>query len=327
MSLIYTDLVLSPYETEKAIAVGVSGGPDSMALAWLLKEWGQGRNIPLHILSVDHGLRPQSAAEARQVGDIVGTWPDVYHRVLEWCSEKPESRLLEEARRARYGLMAEYCREHQITYLFLAHHQDDQAETFLFRLAKGSGLDGLSGMQRRQRYNDSLTLVRPLLGFSKQALIDVCEQQGLAYIHDPTNDNPDYARPRLRAARAVLEEEGLSAKRLAVTAARLARARSALEHVTGEYYRRVLTSDKGATCTLDWQTMRGMPEDIIIRILLKAIAQVSALERDYPARLERIEQLVLDFLLARERLKVTLAGCVFELNPQKGVLCVERETL
>lgn len=326
MSLSYLDLKLAPYERESAIAVGVSGGPDSLALAWLLKDWAVKCGIALHVLTVDHGLRAESADEARQVGDLVHGWPNVTHRVLTWIGEKPDSRVLEEARHARYELLNDYCIAQNIRFLFLAHHQDDQAETFLFRLAKGSGLDGLGGMQVQQPYDQHLTLVRPLLSVPKQDLINVCEAHHLSYVRDPTNNNTDYARPRLRAARAVLEEEGLSAKRLAITALRLARARTALDQVARELQETALISGSNESVSFDWNKLRQTPEDILVRLLSKTIMQVSALDKDYPTRLEKIEQLTHDLLTASQSFKTTLGGCVFALDPAKAVLSVKQES-
>ncbi|MCB1721002.1 MAG: tRNA lysidine(34) synthetase TilS, partial [Alphaproteobacteria bacterium] len=111
------------------IAVAVSGGPDSMALCWLLSRWAVERGVKIHVLTVDHGLRPEAAEEAIQVGAWLGGWSQqVEHHILRWKTPA-DTAIQEEARKARYGLMAEYCRVHDIRHLFLAHHRDDQAET------------------------------------------------------------------------------------------------------------------------------------------------------------------------------------------------------
>jgi tRNA(Ile)-lysidine synthase len=125
------------------VAAGVSGGPDSMAMLWLLSHWAVERDIFIRAYTVDHGLRRESADEARTIGAWVKDWPNVMHEVLVWEGEKPGSRILEEARSKRYALMAAAMKAQGAGYLFIAHHRDDQAETFLIRLAKGSGLDGL----------------------------------------------------------------------------------------------------------------------------------------------------------------------------------------
>src|SRR5690606_21458404 len=128
----------------------------------------------IHALTVDHGLRAESAQEAKAVAAWVKDWPRIRHSVLNISALRGQSRRMEQAREKRYEVMARYCADKKIGHLFLAHHLDDQAETFLFRLAKGSGLDGLAAMKPRQRYDDNLVLLRPLLDTPKAALIKIC---------------------------------------------------------------------------------------------------------------------------------------------------------
>ncbi len=323
MALTYQSLDLSVYAEESDIAVGVSGGPDSMALAWLLHQWSLENKINLHILTVDHGLRADSAYEAGAVGDAVKNWPLAQHRVLAWTGAKPETRLLEEARRARYDLFSTYCRDHAINYLFIAHHQDDQAETFLFRLAKGSGLDGLSAMQRLQTLG-GVTLVRPLLDVSKQELVDLCAAQNIPFVRDPTNEKTDYARPRLRAARAVLEEEGLTSKRLATTAMRLSRAREAFETIAGIVYEDV-AQQTGAGVSLDRDKLHVWPEEIVLRVVLKAMKAIRGEAQAYPPRMEKVEELVREWMTGGLEKTTTLGGCLFVPDHKNGLLSLKVE--
>ncbi len=324
MGLSYHDLELARFSSEPAVAVGVSGGPDSMALAFLLQGWTQAHGIALHILTVDHGLRPESRDEAAQVAAWVKDWPNATHHILFWEGDKPESRLLEEARRARYRLMRDYCAAHHIRYLFLAHHQDDQAETFLLRLAKGSGVDGLAAMQALQPL-DGVTLVRPLLFYAKEDLLALCAAQSLAYVRDPSNENTRYLRPRLRAARAALEEEGLSSKRLAVTAMRIGRARAALEAIAAQAFAAHLNQEKDKALGFDADALRMLPLEIVLRVVLMAMHRVRAGEHDYPPRLEKVEHLIED--MVRDGLSVTtsLGGCLFVPDRKNGLLWVKTE--
>lgn len=312
---------LHAFKDEKAIAVGLSGGPDSMALTHLLAAHLPG--IAVHALSVDHGLRADSGAEVQQVGEWVKDWPNVTHQVLRWEGDKPESRIMEEARRARYDLMADYCAKAGIAYLFLAHHQDDQAETFLFRLAKGSGLDGLAGMAGYQAYDDKLTLVRPLLEAPKESLKTYCTDHEIPFVEDPSNENEDYARPRLRKSREVLEEEGLSAKRLAVSAARLARARQALEEIALQAFDAALTTDNGELVSFNMKVLANYPDEIILRVILTAMKVLNP-DKTYGPRLEKVEALCAR-LLAGGDVKETLGGCIVELKEQQNELVIDRE--
>lgn len=220
--------------------------------------------------------------------------------------------------------MAEYCATHSITHLFLAHHADDQAETVLFRLAKGSGLDGLSGMRSVQQYDDNLTLIRPLLGIEKTRLVATCAHHDLAPVDDPTNFCEDYARPRLRAAREVLEAEGLTTKRLATTAQRLRRARVALDEITMQVFQDALKSDTNNIITLHWSTIQTQPEEIGVRILIKTIQTLKP-EADYLPRMEKIESLAHDLRLSDPFRKRTLGGLVFERDDEGKYLRVTLE--
>lgn len=324
MGLSFSDLDLSVYTAQRTVAVGVSGGPDSMALAWLLKEWAAAHDIHLHLITVDHGLRAESADEARMVGDAVKSWPNVTHVILNWAGNKPEARLLEEARTARYALMRDYCVAQGVTHLFIAHHQDDQAETFLMRLAKGSGLDGLSGMKSDQAM-DGVTLVRPLLAVSKDDLVALCEENNVPFVRDPTNEKTEYLRPRLRAARAALEEEGLSAKRLATTAMRLGRARRALEEMSARAWSDAVRSEMCEAVSFDLNILKSYPEEIVLRVVLMAVEGVRVSTSPYPPRMEKVEALVGDFMRGKLHKTTTLGGCLFVPDDKNGLLWIRRE--
>ena len=270
-------------------------------------------------------MRPEAVQEADHVGQIVKNLSNSVHKILTWQGDKPAARIQEEARKARYGLMAEYCAAQGIAHLFLAHHADDQAETVLFRLAKGSGLDGLGGMRAAQNYNDDLTLIRPLLNIEKSRLIATCRHHDLAAIDDPTNFCTDYARPRLRAAREVLEEEGLSTKRLATTAYRLQRARAALDDVTDIVFRDAQSSgsDDGAL-QLDWAILQTQPEEIALRVIIQSIQSLKP-DADYLPRMEKIEALLYDLFHEESFRKRTLGGLVFARDDKTQMLLIKGE--
>lgn len=196
------------FEKNAMIAVAVSGGPDSMALLHLL------RSITKNItaLTIDHGLRAESVAEA----SAVAAWckkQKIEHHILKWRGKKPESKLHETARIARYELLQEFCRKHHILHLALAHHADDQAETVLQRIAKASGPQGLAAMQIHG-FLPHLHLWRPLLTHPKSELVAYCEQYKIPFARDPSNENPKYARSRLRGAKGALSAEGMTTQNL-----------------------------------------------------------------------------------------------------------------
>lgn len=326
--------VFFPYIQERRpLAVAVSGGPDSMALCALLALWVERENpdIPaLHVLSVDHGLRPEAAQEVSTVATWTQNRPRITHAALK-CDLSPApgqngKRIMEKARDARYAVMADYCRTERIASLFLAHHRDDQAETLLFRLAKGSGLDGLAAMRPVYPYSDSLTLLRPLLDVPKAALIDFCKMHAIPFVTDPSNASTRFARPRLRKARAALEEEGLTSRRLALTARRLARARDALDRLAEETFEAALTDRTEHAITLDWTTLKTRPEEIALRTLLIALNALHQESRTaYGPPLEKIEHLFDELLHTPRFRKRTLHGTIFERDDTSGYLCLNRE--
>lgn len=312
-----------PHAPDEPVAIALSGGPDSMALAHMLA----GHVTSLHALTVDHGLRPESAEEAATISRWLKDWPNTTHTILKWNGEKPQHRQMEEARFARYDLMAAYCKAHGLQYLYLAHHLDDQAETFLFRLAKGSGLDGLGGMHPEQSYHNGLTLMRPLLSVSKDDLLHYCAEHDLSYVTDPTNLKQDYARPRLRQSRAVLEQEGLSNKRLAKTAERLRRAADTLNQLTQVLYDASCLQQTTDVISLDLQSFETAPEELRLRVLRKCFDLLCP-NRTYAPRLEKIEELSEQVFMSETFKRTTLAGLIIEKTYINGVsqLHLRRET-
>lgn len=307
------------------LALAVSGGPDSMAMAALVSAWAQSvQRSDIPVLIVDHGLRPESAQEARTVAARVAAMSGLDPEILSLDLGHPRTGVMEKARAGRYARLAAYCADHGISHLFLAHHRDDQAETFLMRLAKGSGLDGLCGMRAVQPYDTRLALVRPFLEAPKSALVATCEAFEVSYVCDPSNENERYLRPRLRKSIQVLEKEGLSSARLSVTAARLARARAALETISARVFEETLLPQESEDMlSLDREALRLWPEEIRLRVILCAL---KCLDPDFvsPAmRLERLEKIV-DLLFLDEGLRRrSLGGFLFSRRGEKIIL--ERE--
>lgn len=185
-----------PFEPEPDIAVGVSGGPDSLALVLLLDRWCRERGGRAVGMTVDHGLRPDSADEARTVAGWLSA-RGIAHRILTWDGPKPTAGLQKAARDARYRLLAEACGRAGLLRLAVAHHADDQAETILFRQERASGPDGLAGMPS-SRSLGPVQLIRPVLGWRKAALIRTCRDFAQPYLDDPSNRAERFARTALR---------------------------------------------------------------------------------------------------------------------------------
>ncbi len=221
-------VVFRPLAEIDALALAVSGGPDSIALLHFAASCAAAarlRDAPfprLAVATVDHGLRSGSRIEAERVVAAAARL-GLDALLLTWEGEKPASRLQEEARRHRYALLVDGARRLGASHLATAHTLDDQAETLLFRMARGSGLAGLAGMKRITR-REGLHHVRPFLGIAKARLVAACRANGWAYVDDPSNQDPRFARTRWRALLPALATEGLDAERFGVLARRLAEA-------------------------------------------------------------------------------------------------------
>lgn len=299
-------------------AVAVSGGGDSLALMVLLSEWARAGAKPSPVvLSVDHGLRPGSARDAKAVLAAAKAAGLEAH-ALKWTGPKPKSDIEAAARMARYRLMGAWCRRHRVPALYLAHTREDQAETFLLRLARGTGLDGLAAMQAVAPFPlpgfGDLVLARPLLGMARRDLREFLEGRGLAWSEDPMNDDPRFARVRLRALWPALEAEGLTPARIADAAAHLARARAALEAAVSEVLASHARFDK-ACATLDAAAFGNTPEEVGLRVLAAVLGRVSGAA--YRPRFERLKRLYAAIVAGKLGKGCTLHGCRIAPAPRR----------
>ena len=295
------DALLAPLEASPSLLVAVSGGPDSTALLLMVAEWaGRRGTTRIAAATVDHGLRPESAAEAQSVADLCERL-GVPHAILLWTGAKPSTRLQERAREARYRLLAGHAQAIGAGTIVTGHHADDQAETVLFRLMRGSGVAGLRGMEPMSR-RDGVSIARPLLGVGKSALIAFAWARGAAFVEDPSNAELRFARPRLRALIAGLAGEGLDAKGLARLARRAAEADEALARMTAEVEARL-----DANGPIDARSLFEAPIAIVQRILARRVGAAGG--RDLSRiGLEKIEALALRLREA------SLEGRAFKAN-------------
>jgi len=277
-------------------AVAVSGGGDSLALMHLLCGYARAHKLPAPVvLTVDHGLRKSSAREARQVlawAKEIG----LAAQVLAWRGAGPNRKggIEAAAREARYRLMGEWLAGKKIATLFVGHTQDDQAETFLLRLARGSGLDGLAGMRALAPWPlpgfPGLGVARPLLNFSREQVRLYLKTKGQAWLEDPMNEDANFDRVKIRKARAALAEAGLSPARIAGAAAHLARARESLEIATqAVLLRAARSSDDGRGVLLDPAALAAAPREMGLRSLASVLMAVGG--QAYRPRFESLELL------------------------------------
>lgn len=308
----------SPFEPNPRIAVGLSGGPDSLALCLLLHSWVERHGGALIALTVDHRLRRASRQEARLVKDQLRKI-GVRHVTLVWRDGYAGGNLQARARTARYELLTDWCRRHGVLHLALAHHQGDQAETVLMRLGRGSGHYGLCGMPVSAEHAD-LRIIRPLLSCPRARLEATVRKRGLTWLEDPSNRNPVFARSRIRRLLPELGREGITPERLAATAVQLARARGAIEPQVDRLLARFAVLHPGGFAWLDREFFAARCEETLLRALAQLLTSLGG--QDYPPRFKRLEGL-------RGRLSspsfrgATLAGC--QLLPRKGRILIVRE--
>jgi tRNA(Ile)-lysidine synthase len=291
------------------IALAVSGGADSLALLHLADRWSRRFAPPagLIVLTVDHRLRPASATEAAMVATIAAN-RGLPHRTLVWDGDTPATGIEAAAREARYRLLAGAMHEVGARVLVTAHHRDDQAETVLMRLARGSGITGLGGMSPR-RWNADLgiSVLRPLLSVPKARLVATCRTAGLPPAEDESNADPRYARARLRRIMPLLAEEGIDSASLGRMAALLQRADRALDATMLDFLRQHLTLDRLAVARLRVDALRSVPGEIRVRAIAALVEALGSTERR-PAstQLEALDEAILSAAPFRR----TLGGAI-----------------
>ena len=318
----------SPLARASAIVLAVSGGPDSTALLFLAARWRSAlREGPrLLAITIDHRLRPESAAEASAVS-VLARRLGVPHRTLRWEGAKPTTGLQEAARHARYRLLAESAVRMKAEHILTAHTLDDQAETMLMRLTRGSGVSGLCGMTRLAPVpagqHAGIVLVRPLLDIPKARLVATLQRAGIAFADDPSNRDPRFTRARLRHLMPMLAREGLDARRLALLARRLQRVEAALE-VAVDAAAAALSQapwlDRAPVC-FNVDQFACLPAEVALRLLGRAVAHCGD---GGPLRLGKLETLHEALANANAspfatsaRLRRTLAGALVTLSKRK----------
>ena len=308
----------TPFEPAPTVAVAVSGGPDSLALALLLNDWATARGGRVLALTVDHGLRPDSAAEARWVGETLAAH-GIEHRILPWQGPKPDKVRQQHAREERYDRLRAACAEAGVLHLALGHHRDDRAETVLLRVRGGSGVDGLAGMAQ-QREMPELRLIRPLLDRPKAALRATCDAYGVGWVDDPTNRNPDHLRVRLRQTLPALAAEGITVGGVNVFAGAIGQARRYLEAAQNNALAYAVMLHPAGFGRLDPAALSGLPQRVARGVLARALLAVGG--QIYPPRGAALDRL-LEEVLAGLPATRTLGGC--QLVPRRGRVLLVRE--
>lgn len=309
------------------IAVAVSGGRDSLALTHLAKKWANKKNITLVALTVDHQLRKESKDECVSLKKWMDTH-NIEHHTLIWEGEKPETGIQEKARNARYALLVKKCRLLEIDHLLLGHHRDDQAETLLMRIARGSGIDGLSGMGAVTMRAD-LTLIRPLLPFSRDEVTAYCNENDLPYLDDPSNEMEHFERVAWRKVIESVPNKDQFLKGLNLSAKRIARAGTALEYYADFAYDTCVTVAPEGYAILNLSKLKTYPDASALRVLRRVLNHIGGSAK----RAETSQSDALFDDLMREGSEtefkgLSLGGCLIrphDHHPQRTVVILREE--
>ena len=291
------------------LAIAVSGGPDSLALAYLAKCYSIKNKIKVKYFIVDHKLRKESSLEAQTVKSILKKI-DVNCKILKWNGRKPSKNIQAEARDKRYHLLANECKKNSIKHLLLGHHINDLFENFFIRLVRGSGLKGLISFSKYTKYkNKDLSILRPLLDLEKNDLLNISNKVFNFFIKDPTNINEDYKRTRIRNLLLSLAKEGLDKEKLKLTIDNLKESDKSIKF----YVSRNLESNsiflKKKNVYILTYSFFDQSHEIIFRSITTIIQKIG--KNYYPARGKSINELIKG-INAKSFSKVTLGGCFID---------------
>ncbi|CAI9418515.1 tRNA(Ile)-lysidine synthase [Pleomorphomonas sp. T1.2MG-36] len=314
--------LFSPFAGLCRVGIAVSGGPDSTALLVLFDRWKhESPAAPtLCVLTVDHGLRPEAAREADAVLELAARLGHPSEKLV-WRHDgpPPTNDIQAEARTARYRLLVEAARRNKLDAVLLAHTRDDQAETLLMHLARGSGVAGLAGMPA-ERSIEGVRFLRPLLDVAKADLVAVLDEAGIPYVTDPSNASDRSTRVRFRKTLPTLADLGLTAERLAGTARRMARAEAALQSATDDLALKSAASH-GGVWSVDAAALAAAPDEIGLRLIVRLIRAIRP--SDYPPRADAPEGWHAAFRAGTAPRRATMAGVVLHLRPDRLWLYAE----
>ena len=299
----------SSLKVKEDLAVAVSGGPDSLALAYLTKCYSLKHNIKVKYYIVNHKLRKESSLEAKTVKKVLKKI-DIQCTILNWNGKKPSTNIQATARDKRYSLLANECKKNNIKYLLLGHHLNDVFENFLIRIVRGSGLKGLISFDKNTKYkNQNLNILRPLLDIQKKDLLHISKELFNFFVSDPSNFNEDYKRTRIRNLLYSLEKEGLDTEKLKLTINNLKDSDTSIKfYVDRNLKQNSIFLNKKNIYVLN-QNFFDQSHEIIFRSLTRIIQKLG--KKYYPVRGKSINELI-EGINIKSFSKVTLGGCFID---------------
>ena len=293
---------------KQSFALAVSGGSDSLCLAYFSKIYSYEFGNKIQVLIVDHKLRKKSGNEALKVKNILRK-RKISSKILTWKGKIPKSNIQKNARFIRYSLISNYCSKKNIKYLVTAHHADDQIENFLIRLLRGSGLTGLSSMSLKTKYNNYLKIIRPFLNLKKKDLKYVTLNYFKTYIKDPSNKDEKFLRVRIRKYRRNMEKEGLDTRKIIKTVDNLESANQALNFYKNKALYKHVSFIAKNKCLINKQIFSNEAGEIIFKSFSDILSLISG--KYYPPRSKKVINLI-DRIKKSKFIKSTLGGCVVE---------------
>tara|TARA_B100001741_G_C16525387_1_gene586819 strand:- start:584 stop:1606 length:1023 start_codon:yes stop_codon:yes gene_type:complete len=319
ISAIYLKLksVLSKFKQNNSFAVAVSGGPDSMALAFLTSMLVREKRLRAHFLLVDHGIRKNSRKEALEVKKMLKKI-GINLRILK-NKIKIIKNVQKNARDLRYGLLVEFCKKNKIKFLLTAHHKGDQVETFFIRLSRGSGVEGLSSMSQSTYLKYGIKLIRPFLEFKKNQLQYISKKAFKKIIRDPSNKDRKFLRTNIRELTRILENKGLNFDQIIRSINNISSTKEAINFYVDRSLKKFVKFKKKETI-LDLKMFKLEPQEVKFKVINRIVKGRTL--SYYPPRSQKVLNLISRFE-AKNPKKCTLGGCIFE--KRKNLLHVTRE--
>ena len=302
----------------KTFLVAVSGGPDSLALAALTKLYSLENNKTFYYALINHNIRANSEAEAKQVKNLLRKFGIKLNVVNN--TKKITKNVQSEARKVRYDYLINFCKKKNIKTIITAHNLEDQVETFFIRLSRGSGLTGLSSMKTLSKLKKGVYLYRPLLEIKKKYLVKISKKIYKKYFKDPSNLNKKYLRSKIRKLKNPLKKSGIEYDQIIRSIKNLASSKITIDEYIKKTTKEILTKSKNEVL-IDIKKFKKVNHDIKISIINEAIKKIK--KNYYNPRSKKVINLI-GKIENKNFVKSTLAGCVFSKKKDFLSLKIEK---
>ena len=299
---------------KKNFLIAVSGGPDSLALTALSKAYEYNNNCKIYYVLIDHKIRKKSSIEALSVKKLLKKHK-IKLNIIE-NKKKITKNIQNEARNARYHLLASFCKKNKINYILTAHHLNDQVETFFIRLSRGSGLDGLSSMKQVTDLNDNVKVVRPLLDLKKNKLMQLSKKVFGRYYLDPSNNDDKYLRIRIRKLRMSLEKSGIKYDQISKSIKNLASSRDTLDIYFNKIYKDAVNKKKNKVF-MNYKHLKSLNSEMKMRVFKKSIKDYT--NSYYAPRSKKVVSLI-EQIFMKKNARLTWGGCLISRDQNHIIL-------